>query len=53
VQRVRTEVELLTLEVELLTDRLVAASTHPDEFANSARRLMAIRARLTALRGQL
>jgi hypothetical protein len=53
VQHVRTEVELLTLEVELLTDRLQAPGTSPDEVARSTGRLAAIRARLTALRGQL
>jgi hypothetical protein len=53
VQQVRTEVELLTLEVELLTDRLAASGTPPDEVARSTRRLAAIRAQLAALRGQL
>jgi hypothetical protein len=53
VQQVRTEVELLTLEVELLTDRLAASDTAPAEVAGSTRRLVAIRARLDALRGQL
>jgi hypothetical protein len=52
-RRVRTEVELLTLEVELLSDRLAAPGTSPDEVAGSSRRLVAIRARLAALRGQL
>lgn len=53
VQRVRTEVELLTLEVELLTDRLAAPGTSTDEVANATRRLGAIRARLVSLRGHL
>lgn len=53
VQQVRTEVELLTLEVELLTDRLATCGTPPDELANATRRLAAIRARLMTLRGQL
>jgi hypothetical protein len=53
VQRVRTEVELLTLEVELLTDRLADRGTAADELTRSRRRLDAIRTRLTALRGQL
>jgi hypothetical protein len=53
VQHVRTEVELLTLEVELLTDRLGAPGTAPDELTRSTRRLVAIRARLAELRGQL
>jgi hypothetical protein len=53
VQRVRTEVELLTLETELLTDRLAAASTTPDEVGRARRRLAAIRVRLDELRDQL
>jgi hypothetical protein len=53
VQRVRTEVELLTLEVELLTDRLADRRTAADELTRSRRRLDAIGTRLTALRGQL
>lgn len=53
VQRVRTEVELLTLEVELLVDRLAAPGTSPAEVTRSTRRLATIRARLAALREQL
>jgi hypothetical protein len=53
VQRVRTEVELLTLEVELLADRLATPGTPPDEVTHATRRLEAIRARLATLRGQL
>jgi hypothetical protein len=53
VRQVRTEVELLTLEVELLTDRL----GEPDLAAAEARRvderLDEVRARLTELRDQL
>jgi hypothetical protein len=53
VQRVRTEVELLTLEVELLTDRLASPATEAAEAARSARRLSEIRARLAELGDQL
>jgi hypothetical protein len=53
VQRVRTEVELLTLETELLTDRLAAASTPTDEVDRARRRLAEIRLRLGELRDLL
>jgi hypothetical protein len=53
VRRTRTEVELLTLEVEVLTDRL--AATTPDELLHqrTLARLDAVRRRLDEVRGQL
>jgi hypothetical protein len=51
VQRVRTEVELLTLEVELLTERFADADAR--EGQQIASRLEAVRSRLEELRGQL
>lgn len=53
VQRVRTEVELLTLEVELLTERLGDADTPEPEQQRIAARLDDVRARLEELRSQL
>jgi hypothetical protein len=51
VQRVRTEVELLTLEVELLTERLADADAREQQRIGS--RLDAVRSRLEELRAQL
>ena len=51
VQRVRTEVELLTLEVELLTERLADADAREEQ--RIATRLDVVRSRLEELRGQL
>lgn len=53
VQRVRTEVELLTLEVELLGDRLADPAAPPEERARVSERLDAVRHRLEELRDQL
>jgi hypothetical protein len=53
VQQVRTEVELLTLEVELLTERRADPRTADEEHARISRRLGDVRARLEELRGQL
>lgn len=53
VGRVRTEVELLTLEVEVLGDRLDDDATGEDEVARAVARLREVRARLEELRGQL
>jgi hypothetical protein len=53
VERARTEVELLTLEVEVLTDRLAAPGTAEDEVADAVARLTEVRRRLEAIRGQL
>lgn len=53
VQRVRTEVELLTLEVELLTDRLAAADTPAAERGRISPRLDEVRHRLEELRRAL
>jgi len=53
VARVRTEVELLTLEVEVLTDRLADARSDPDEVAAVARRLRQVEARLQEVRDVL
>jgi hypothetical protein len=53
VAQLRTEVELLTLEVQVLTERLAAPDADPDEAGRSAARLAAIRARLTELRAEL
>lgn len=53
VQRVRTEVELLTLEVELLTERLGDAATSEQEQRRITTRLDDVRARLEELRAQL
>lgn len=53
VQRARTEVELLTLEVELLTERLADAGTSPEEAGRIADRLREIHRRFGDLRDQL
>lgn len=53
VQRVRTEVELLTLEVELLTERLGDPATPGQEQQRITTRLDDVRARLEELRAQL
>jgi hypothetical protein len=53
VQQVRTEVELLTLEVELLTDRLDDDATSPEEPGRISARLITVRERIEELRGQL
>lgn len=53
VARRRTEVELLTLEVEVLTERLEDASTSEADTARVAARLGAIRRRLAELRAEL
>jgi hypothetical protein len=53
VQRVRTEVQLLTLEVELLTERLADATTPPEEAGRVADRLREVHRRFAELRDQL
>jgi hypothetical protein len=53
VQRVRTEVGLLTLEVELLTDRLTDRDAAPDAVARAEARLFEVRARLDDIRDEL
>jgi hypothetical protein len=53
VRQVRTEVELLTLEVELLTDRLAEPVITGSEARREAERIDEVRARLEELRGQL
>jgi hypothetical protein len=53
VQRVRTEVGLLTLEVELLTDRLADAGAAEATVVRSNQRLAEVRARLDEIRGEL
>lgn len=53
VQRVRSEVELLMLETELLTDRLADTATDADEVTRARTRLAEIRDRLAELRDQL
>jgi hypothetical protein len=53
VRQVRTEVELLTLEVELLTDRLADPDLPDAEARRMGDRLVEVRARLTELRDQL
>lgn len=53
VERVRTEVELLTLEVEVLTDRLGADAATDHEVEHASQRLREVRRRLEAIRGQL
>lgn len=52
VGRVRTEVELLTLEVEILSERL-RATTEQEERRATAARLAAVRRRLDDIRRQL
>jgi hypothetical protein len=53
VSRRRTEVELLTLEVGVLTERLRDPAARRDELAEAAARLAAIRRRLEELRSEL
>lgn len=53
VQRVRTEVQLLTLEVELLTERLADATTPPEEAGRVSDRLREVHRRYAELRDQL
>jgi hypothetical protein len=53
VARVRTEVELLTLEVELLTDRLADPEADPHTISQATMRLEEVRARLDEVRGRL
>jgi hypothetical protein len=53
VQRVRTEVGLLTLEVELLTDRLADPRAARGERARAEARLAEVRTRLDEIRGDL
>ncbi len=52
-QRVRSEVELLTLEVEVLTDRLTAEDTHPVDLAAATTRLAEVTTRLREIRDLL
>lgn len=49
-QHLRSEVELLTLEVEVLTDRLTAEDTHPVDLAAATARLAEVTARLEEIR---
>lgn len=51
--RARTEVELLTLEVEVLGDRLADDAASDDEVVRATTRLREVRRRLEALRDQL
>jgi hypothetical protein len=53
VLRIRTEVELCTLEVEVLTERLVEYADDPDTLAGINRRLAVVRARLEEIQSQL
>jgi hypothetical protein len=53
IERVRTEVELLTLEVEVLTDRLGGDAVTEDEVVRATTRLAEVRRRLEAIRDQL
>jgi hypothetical protein len=53
VERVRTEVELLTLEVEVLTERLGSEATTDDEVVRVTGRLAEVRRRLETIRDQL
>lgn len=53
VQQVRTEVELLTLEVELLTDRLADPATRAEDHERITARLEAVWRRVEELRAQL
>jgi hypothetical protein len=49
-QHLRTEVELLTLEVEVLIDRLTATHSDPATLAEAAERLAEVRSRLDEIR---
>ncbi|MFA9445980.1 hypothetical protein [Egicoccus sp. AB-alg6-2] len=53
VQRVRTEVELLTLEVEVLTDRFARPELDPAVLHHATERLREVRRRLDELRTEL
>ena len=53
VQQVRTEVELLTLEVEVLTDRLQDPALDREVFERTTARLAQVRARLEEINQQL
>ncbi len=53
IQDVRTEVELLTLEVEVLTQRLADPSTRADVARRATERLELVRARLDEIRALL
>lgn len=53
VAQLRTEVELLTLEVQVLTDRLADPRTSASELARASSRLATIRRRLAELRSRL
>lgn len=53
VARVRTEVELLTLEVEVLTERLRDPATGDAEVAQARTRLEEVRRRLEEIRAEL
>lgn len=53
VARRRTEVELLTLEVEVLTERLADPTASAEDADRASSRLLAIRRRLTELRAEL
>ncbi len=53
VAQLKTEVELLTLEVQVLTERLVHRAGDAEELARASERLTAIRARLRELRDDL
>lgn len=53
VGRLRTEVELLTLEVQVMTERLSDPQAAPDELHRASARMTAIRARLEELREEL
>lgn len=53
VARARTEIELLTLEVELLTDRLADRDADPDTIARASVRLNTVRDRLEEVRDRL
>jgi hypothetical protein len=53
VAQLRTEVELLTLEVQVLTDRLADPRTSASELGRASSRLATIRRRLAELRSRL
>lgn len=53
VAQVRTEVELLTLEVRVLTDRLRRPDAASDEVERASARLYRVRHRLDEIRAQL
>ncbi len=53
VRRTRTEVELCTLEVEVLTERLVEYANEPDALGRVSARLVQLRARLGEIQDRL